>query len=850
MPNLEQVIDGLNELHDLRKQIQELCTDGAAVLQGDLKNKEPIPLPDDPISRGTALAGLQLIARQGGREHPPREQELLAVLRLLPLRSLMLRRNVTDPHGGEVPLLVAARTLRALSLTPGEGLSRAALCCYYRIARELYTPSPPDFATGGIRAGERGMATAFQTGECTRAVLLWADMLDKSAEVFDYFDRWRRALEICSRPEIPAAWRKHELERVHSALRANVRARARDLGFGCERIDPLLDGSHDGLTEPALRKAVSDAIQGIPAAFEAALTECRQERSQEQEADGRIAERSLSAHLQALRALEDGLELAKTLVIMVGSGHWDGAAKALRKEIDRVYQLLRPAESFLKAVLARELAEASADAGPNICDYPELAFAASTYGLIRYGRHSLKDVTTSWDHPHLKRAARVLIERMGTDGLFPVGRPLTADSWGSRLEVVGFEVTHALAELLGNVDVDLGPDVVRKMLSLFYQTRDEETGGWGYEQVPPPLDAEYWTTALATIALQAMVGMLNARIRSSVLKHFSVRWPKKIDLDTLFYGDVGLAASRGRPSLATYLHRMREHLMGVTARGAGRICSIVLYGPPGTGKTTLPEALAASAGMPLIEITPSDLVSGGANLVEHRARIVFQALSLLSEAVIIFDEFDSVLRRREQEGKIENVFEFLTPGMLPKLKNLHESAEERRMAYVLSTNLVGSLDEAAIRDGRFDARVGVFPPDVLSRAGRLMSQVIKQGSIEISASTMARVATVVAETASGGMTQLGKPGWFTAPKKAETETPFHYISFGDAASRPRRGEPEKPRPARPVGKGLSAAEEWQDWTVLDHWDEKLRATATWSDLEEVLEDRPPRPPLPADTRER
>jgi ATP-dependent 26S proteasome regulatory subunit len=54
--------------------------------------------------------------------------------------------------------------------------------------------------------------------------------------------------------------------------------------------------------------------------------------------------------------------------------------------------------------------------------------------------------------------------------------------------------------------------------------------------------------------------------------------------------------------------------------------------------------------------------------------------------------------------------------MLPKLKALHDAAKKGRVVYLLATNLVGDLDEAAIRAGRFDAEVGLYPPDLLSRA--------------------------------------------------------------------------------------------------------------------------------------
>lgn len=93
--------------------------------------------------------------------------------------------------------------------------------------------------------------------------------------------------------------------------------------------------------------------------------------------------------------------------------------------------------------------------------------------------------------------------------------------------------------------------------------------------------------------------------------------------------------------------------------------------------------------------------------------------------VILFDEFDSILldrAKRDPEEIPRSVIEFLTPGMLPKLKSLNEASKEQRISFVLATNFVDRLDAAVTRAGRFDDRHGIYPPDVVSRLGRLLDQ--------------------------------------------------------------------------------------------------------------------------------
>jgi ribosomal protein S16 len=290
------------------------------------------------------------------------------------------------------------------------------------------------------------------------------------------------------------------------------------------------------------------------------------------------------------------------------------------------------------------------------------------------------------------------------------------------------------------------------------KSHDKKALGWCREYSLDPRKTNLTATAHAVFALAEINEMLDGRINSMILEHFTVKDKKNqglkdnLTLDSLFYPDYGLRlAPEGkslkgkRPnrikekdwpekegigikrqnSVAISLLQMHAHLSRVSLPDNYKpLCSLVLHGPAGTGKTTLIETLAATCDMPLVEVTPSDLVKRGEEDIEQRARAVFEALSMLTRAVILFDEFDPVLKRRDTgNNKPLTVFSFLTPGMLPKLKNLHDRAEKRSVAYILVTNLIGELDEAAVRQGRFDERLGIYPPDLLSRAGRFMDQI-------------------------------------------------------------------------------------------------------------------------------
>ena len=80
-------------------------------------------------------------------------------------------------------------------------------------------------------------------------------------------------------------------------------------------------------------------------------------------------------------------------------------------------------------------------------------------------------------------------------------------------------------------------------------------------------------------------------------------------------------------------------------------------------------------------------------------------LSAAEQLVVLFDEFDEMVRNRADSGEI--LSRFLTTAMLPKLAKINK---ERRILFIVATNYINSFDVAISRPGRFDLVLQMMPP--------------------------------------------------------------------------------------------------------------------------------------------
>jgi transitional endoplasmic reticulum ATPase len=208
--------------------------------------------------------------------------------------------------------------------------------------------------------------------------------------------------------------------------------------------------------------------------------------------------------------------------------------------------------------------------------------------------------------------------------------------------------------------------------------------------------------------------------------------PVQLRTPTTTFADIfGMAQVKQR------LLEPAQRILEPRAQGADPPANgILMHGAPGNGKSGFAEALAGELGVPIVTITYGDIASKWLGEMPRLIVNCFEYAKQRAPCVLFIDEVDSFLRSRDS-GSNNAEDQKITNTLLTQLVEIRR----HMVVVVAATNYLATLDAAAIREGRFDYKVEITPPDDAARLGLLQMASSKYaGNLSVDAQALASIA--------------------------------------------------------------------------------------------------------------
>lgn len=184
-----------------------------------------------------------------------------------------------------------------------------------------------------------------------------------------------------------------------------------------------------------------------------------------------------------------------------------------------------------------------------------------------------------------------------------------------------------------------------------------------------------------------------------------------ISVEKTYFSDIG-----GLDNVIQEIDLFRygiEHPEAFLEYGKKPPRSLMMYGPPGTGKTTIAKAIATELNVRFVNISSSDILEKWLGESERKLAGYLDgfnkyALENKTKVIVFFDEAEALMARRDSTDGFNG-----TDRVVTVLNNYLEGIfPTEGLIFIAATNMIGSIDPALLRDGRFSTKIEIPKPSL------------------------------------------------------------------------------------------------------------------------------------------
>jgi len=149
-----------------------------------------------------------------------------------------------------------------------------------------------------------------------------------------------------------------------------------------------------------------------------------------------------------------------------------------------------------------------------------------------------------------------------------------------------------------------------------------------------------------------------------------------------------------------------------TRLGARAPQGVLLLGKPGVGKTMLAKALAGECNASFISASGSEFTAKYFGVGVGKVKNLFEKARKNAPCIIFIDEIDGVSQRVQNDSPGASEGNRIINQLLIEMDGFDKN---EGIIVVAATNLAENLDQALLREGRFDRQITIDMPDVIDR---------------------------------------------------------------------------------------------------------------------------------------